>query len=85
MSKKKVKSNTSINCDVVSCEHNNCEEGTCQLEKVDIGCSSDNDKCMDSCDTVCQSFKSTASNITDNEYEVLSEVNNYDIDEEEDM
>lgn len=71
MSKKK--SNHNIKCDVASCENNNYEEGTCRLEKVSISCSCDNDKCCDSNETVCQSFKETSSNITDNEYEVDSE------------
>ena len=71
MSKKK--SNNNIKCDVVSCENNNYEEGTCRLEKVSISCSCDNDKCCDSNETVCQSFKETSANITDNEYEVDSE------------
>lgn len=71
MSKKK--SNHNIKCDVVSCKNNNYEEGTCRLEKVSISCSCDNDKCCDSNETVCQSFKETSANITDNEYEVDSE------------
>lgn len=73
MGKKKQKSNYSIKCDVVSCDHNNCEEGTCQLDEVCISCDCDNDKCHDVCKTICQSFKETGSNITDNEYEVTSE------------
>lgn len=71
MSKKK--SNQDIKCDVVSCENNNCEEGTCRLEKVSISCSCDSDKCHEVSETICQSFKETGSNITDNEYEVTSE------------
>ena len=71
MSKKK--SNHDIKCDVVSCENNNSEEGTCCLEKVSISCSCDNDKCCDESETICQSFKETSANITDNEYEVDSE------------
>ncbi len=73
MSKKKVKSNSNIKCNVSSCNYNNCEEGTCQLEEVCISCSCDNDKCHDVCETVCQSFKETQSNINDNEYEVQSD------------
>lgn len=74
MSKKKSKSNSNIKCDVVSCENNNCEEGTCQLEEVCISCCCDNDDCHDTGDTICQSFKETGANITDNEYEVTSEI-----------
>ena len=76
MKKNKVKSNSNIKCDVASCENNNCEEGTCQLEKVHIGCSCDNDKCYDMNETICQSFKDTHSsnsNITDTVYEVTAE------------
>lgn len=72
MSKKK--SNVNIKCDVSSCENNNCEEGTCRLEKVCISCSCDNDKCHDTCETICQSFKETGSDINDNVYEVTSEI-----------
>ena len=74
MSKNKCKSNSNIKCDVTSCENNNCEEGTCQLENVSISCSCDTDDCHDSCETICQSFKETGSDITDNEYEVDSEI-----------
>ena len=74
MSKKKLKSNSNIKCDVASCDHNNCEEGTCQLEEVCISCSCDNDKCCDTSETICQSFEETKANITDNEYEVTSEI-----------
>lgn len=76
MKKNKVKSNSNIKCDVASCENNNCEEGTCQLEEVCISCSCDNDKCHDTGETICQSFVETKSNITDNEYEVTSEIDN---------
>lgn len=75
MGKKKSNSNSNIKCDVVSCDNNNYEEGTCTLEKVCISCSCSNDDCHDSCETICQSFKETGSNITDNEYEVVSEFN----------
>ena len=71
MSKKK--SNHDIKWDVVSCENNNSEEGTCCLEKVSISCSCDSDKCCDESETICQSFKETSANITDNEYEIDSE------------
>ena len=69
----KVKSNDNIMCDVASCENNNLEEGTCRLKKVMISCSCDNDKCHDSGETICQSFKDTSGNITDCEYEVCVE------------
>ena len=71
MSKKK--SNSSIKCDVDSCKYNNCEEGTCELESISVSCLCDDDDCCDCEDTICQSFETTKSNITDNEYEVSSE------------
>ena len=74
MSKKKNKSNSNIRCDVASCDHNNFKEGTCQLEKVKISCTCNNDECSDCVETICQSFETTKSNITDNEYEVQSEI-----------
>ena len=74
MGKNKKKSNSNIKCDVVSCDHNNCEEGTCQLDEVEISCSCDNDECVDCAETVCQSFETTRADITDNEYEVQSEL-----------
>ena len=67
------KSNDNIKCDVASCKNNNLEEGTCRLEKVSISSIGSCDDCHDSCDTICQSFKDTSSNITDNEYEVCVE------------
>lgn len=74
MSKNNNKSNSNIKCDVVSCHHNNCEEGTCQLDEVEISCTCSNDECSNCVETICQSFETTKSNITDNEYEVQSEI-----------
>ena len=74
MSKNNKKSNSSIKCDVASCDHNNCEEGTCQLKEVEISCSCDKDNCCDTGETICQSFETTKSNITDNEYEVQKKI-----------
>ena len=73
MSKSKKDSNSNIKCDVVSCNYNNCEEGTCSLEEIKISCSCDNDECLDCGETICQSFENTSANINDNEYEVQSE------------
>ena len=70
------KNKSKIKCDVSSCENNNCEEGTCQLKEVCISCSCDNDDCHEICETICQSFKETSANITDNVYEVESESEN---------
>lgn len=69
----KKKCSPKINCDVDSCKYNNCEEGTCNLDTISVSCSCDNDKCTDCDETICQSFETTGSNITDNEYEVQSE------------
>lgn len=73
MSKGNKKSNSNIKCDVTSCDHNNCKDGTCCLEQVEISCSCNNDECADCGETICQSFETTHGNITDNEYEVQSE------------
>ena len=56
MKKNECKSNDNIICDVVSCKHNNCEEGTCTLKTVTISCSCDNEKCKCTEETICQSF-----------------------------
>lgn len=74
MGKSKKKSNSNIKCDVVTCDHNNCEEGTCRLDEVEISCSCASDECADCTETVCQSFETTSSNITDNEYEIQAEL-----------
>ncbi len=67
------KKNT-IKCDVDSCNHNNNEEGTCTLEKVNISCTCNNSSCSYPEETICQSFETTRGIITDNEYEVTAEI-----------
>ena len=52
-----------VKCDVYSCEHCNCKEGTCSLKNVIISCSCANDNCLDNKETICQSFKSNDKNI----------------------
>ena len=47
MGQSKKKSNSTIKCDVVTCDHNNCEEGTCRLDEVEISCSCASDECAD--------------------------------------
>ncbi len=69
-----MKNKAKIKCDVATCENNNFKEGTCILDKVSISCMCDNDKCHDTCSTICQSFKDTGAIITDCEYEVTSEI-----------
>lgn len=87
MANKKV--NTKIKCDVESCEHNNCDEGYCELDEIKVGCTCDNDECEATEETVCESFKSSDDNsenenfddnnqeegkdITDTVYEVEAE------------
>lgn len=65
--------NSSINCDVSSCDYNNKEEGKCSLANVNITTDVNRDKCSDCSSTLCQSFESSGGVITDNEYEVNSE------------
>ena len=72
MSKKK--NNSKIICDVASCNYNNEEEGKCTLENVCISCQCNKDECCDNSSTICQSFTSSGGIITDNEYEVVSEL-----------
>lgn len=62
-----------IKCTVDTCDYNNNKEGTCILENVSISCTCPGDCCHDTKETICQSFETTASPITDNEYEVASE------------
>lgn len=69
--------NTKINritCDVSNCDYNNSEEGECILDNVCISCQCDGDKCSKTSSTICQSFASSGGIITDNEYEVDSEL-----------
>lgn len=66
--------NNLIKCDVNSCNHNNIEEGTCQLEKIQVSCTCNKDKCSNCLETICESFETTGGVITDNEYEVTSEI-----------
>ncbi len=63
-----------ISCDVSNCDYNNSEEGECVLENVCISCQCDGDKCHKTSSTICQSFASSGGIITDNEYEVTSEM-----------
>lgn len=50
-------SNNSIKCSVESCKHNNCEEGTCELEEIEVGCACDNCDCSSEDETICRSFE----------------------------
>lgn len=68
------KSKNKISCDVSNCNYNNIEEGECVLDKVNISCQCDGEKCTHTSSTICQSFDSSGGIITDNEYEVTSEM-----------
>lgn len=52
-------SNESIKCNVESCKHNNCEEGTCALDEVEIDCTCNNCDCSKEDETICKSFEAT--------------------------
>lgn len=68
-----MKANPNISCDVSSCDYNNLEEGKCCLNEVSISCDCSRNECSDTSSTICQSFESSGSPITDNVYEVASE------------
>ena len=72
MKKKKNK----IKCDVTNCIYNNLEEGDCSLDKVKITSKDRGDQCSNSSSTLCQSFEKSSGIITDNEYEITSELPN---------
>lgn len=74
MSKKNSNSNQNIKCDVDSCKFNNCEEGCCELNSISVSCTCNNNECEKCEETVCASFATKGSPITDNEYEVQSEI-----------
>lgn len=68
------KNKNKIKCDVNTCTHNNTKDKCCELESIKISCTCNNDECNCSEETICESFDTTGSNITDNEYEVDSEI-----------
>ena len=61
-----------IKCDVSNCKYE--KEGDCTLKKVIISYSGSLENCNDTSSTLCQSFVSSGGIITDNEYEVQSEI-----------
>lgn len=69
----KNKNNNKIKCDVDTCAYNDNGSKCCELDSIKVSCTCNNDECECCEETICQSFKSTGSNITDNEYEVDSE------------
>ena len=54
---KKNNSNSSIKCSVESCKHNNCEEGTCELEEIKVGSNCNGCDCTTEEETICESFE----------------------------
>ncbi len=66
--------NDKIMCDVDSCNYNNSEEGTCNLKTIKVSCTCNKKDCQTSKETICQSFENTGGPITDNVYEVTSEM-----------
>lgn len=60
------------NCRVLSCKYE--KEGKCICPNLLIDCRGSIDDCHDASSTLCQSFESSGGIITDNEYEVKSEI-----------
>lgn len=85
MSKNEKKGNSNINCNVDSCKYNNCEEGTCNLEEISVSCTCDKDACCDCDETICASFETSSGPITDTEYEVQAEIEEYPNEENEEV
>lgn len=67
-------SSKNIKCDVDACKFNNCEEGYCELDSISVSCTCDSDECKNCEETICASFATKGGPITDNEYEVQSEI-----------
>ncbi|MBR3049179.1 MAG: DUF1540 domain-containing protein [Bacilli bacterium] len=67
------KNKNNINCDVENCKYNNPEEGSCELDEIQVSNSSEVDECSDKDDTACESFESEEGELTDEVYEVESE------------
>ncbi|MBQ6135494.1 MAG: DUF1540 domain-containing protein [Bacilli bacterium] len=69
--KKKIK----VKCDVIECIYHDEEEGDCTLQKIKIS-HENRGKNDNSSSTLCQSFEKSSGILTDNEYEVCSEIEN---------
>lgn len=80
--------NEKIKCDVESCKYNNNEENYCELDSIQVSCVCDESECEDCNETICASFEcdeEKCGNITDNEYEVQSELDeDYEDDDDDD-
>ncbi|MBQ2873154.1 MAG: DUF1540 domain-containing protein [Bacilli bacterium] len=49
--------NQTIKCSVHSCKYNNDIEYLCTLEKIDVLCTCNEDKCKNKTETICDSFE----------------------------
>lgn len=46
-----------IKCDVISCKYNNDTEYLCTLEKINVSCTCNKEKCCTKTETICKSFR----------------------------
>lgn len=49
--------NQTIKCDVSNCKYNNDVEYLCTLEKIDVSCTCNKEKCHTKTETICKSFQ----------------------------
>ena len=49
--------NQTIKCDVKNCKYNNDSDYLCTLNKIDISCTCNAEKCNNKVKTICNSFK----------------------------
>lgn len=54
---KKKKENSSIKCDVKSCEHNNCNMNCCTLDEIKVSCCCNSEDVNNKDETICSSYK----------------------------
>ena len=50
------KKKQTIKCNVSNCKFNNDTEYLCTLDKIDISCTCNKDKCHNKTETICNSF-----------------------------
>lgn len=48
--------NQTIKCNVSNCKYNNDTEYLCTLDKIDVSCTCNKDKCHNKTETICNSF-----------------------------
>lgn len=46
-----------INCNVSNCKYNDDADCLCTLDKIDISCTCNKNKCNTKLETICNSFK----------------------------